>query len=300
MCSARSSLNRTCAGPPGAAGHLMGAGSVAGHREVRTADPRHAGSVHSKREVIRPFGLRVRVAVEVGDEVAARGLQPHVARDGEPPMRNLNEPRSIVAGDDCARLVRGSVIDDDHFEVRVLERAGMAQALVERARGVVRADDDRDRRPVELEVGNRAAFARCAAASAGLRAAIFPREAEVPTFDRRAADPPVIRPREEARTGDAPFEGRVELLADETRLGTFALAARAYVMADLAENERPLAREMVESRDVATQVGLIGEIDVERREVECREREELGRRKVGVGHQLGSVLRADDIFQPRM
>ena len=65
------------------------------------------------------------------------------------------------------------------------------------------------------------------------------------------------------------------------------------------KHERPVAGQMVEAGQVAAEVGLSLEEDVEHQEVEALERQVLGGRVVGVGDELLGVLLAGDLDQAR-
>src|SRR5439155_13563836 len=91
-------------------------------------------------------------------------------------------------------LIRGSVVDNDNFEVGIIELLQPVQTFSNRAASVVGADDYRNARPRctarEGDIHKR--VTNCAERGLGLSVAI--RDPELPILDLCAAPKPFIRP----------------------------------------------------------------------------------------------------------
>src|SRR5581483_7056826 len=124
------------------------AGLVLG-RDVRPAERRVRRGHERRREVRQPVAVGPRVVVEVRDELAARRLEPTVARVAEPLALRPDHAGAELARD-VARPVGRAVVDDDALEVGVVELGHALAGLPQRRGAVVRADDGRHGRPAEL------------------------------------------------------------------------------------------------------------------------------------------------------
>ena len=98
-----------------------------------------------------------------------------------------------------------------------------------------------------------------------------------------AAAPPFVGPGERDRAARAFFERGADVHRRDVRLARFAFANA--VGAGLREQQRFLAGDVLQPREIGAQLGLAMQVDVERADVEEREIEKLGRRKVDVGEQ---------------
>ena len=103
-------------------------GSSGGGR-VGPADPADIRRVKSEGEVVGPFWRRIRIGVEVGDDVATGHFEPGVAGHRQTAALDLLQPDLRVAAGDLGRRVSRGVVDHDDLEVGVVERAGVPQAL---------------------------------------------------------------------------------------------------------------------------------------------------------------------------
>ncbi len=88
------------------------------------------------------------VRVGVGNELAARRMHPDVARDAQALVGLADEAKLGKVHRDVGGAVARAVIDDDDFEIRVVEAAERFQAWAHRALGVVGANHDRHHRLV--------------------------------------------------------------------------------------------------------------------------------------------------------
>ena len=120
----------------------------------------------------------------------------------------------------------------------------------------------------------------------------------MPAFDRSVADPPLVRPGEDAGSGDAALDCRLQLPVEN--LGLTFLPVHRTVLggeAHLAQNERAITGQVMQPRQIATEVGAALEEDVEHEEVERLEGQILRRRVIGVGEQPVGVLGARGVDQ---
>ena len=100
----------------------------------------------------------------------------------------------------------------------------------------------------------------------GLEAAIAIDEAEVPVVDRAAAPPPVIRPRIRNRTTRALLEGGADVHRRDRRLSVLAFANA--VGAGFGEQQRFVAGDVLQAREVGAQLVFSVEIHVEGADIE--------------------------------
>ena len=100
---------------------------------------------HHQRQPVRVDDA---VGVGVGDEFAARRMHPDVARDAQALVGLADEAKLGEVHRDVGGAVARAVVDDDHFEIRVVEAAERFQARAHRALGVVSTNHDRDHRLV--------------------------------------------------------------------------------------------------------------------------------------------------------
>src|SRR5262249_27245560 len=158
----------------------------------------------------------------------------------------------------CARIGR-AVVDDDDLERRVPQSRDGAQALGERRRAVVRANDDGDEGPGPVEPPDAVVgLPYRPERGFGLASAIG--DAEVPIEHLVVAAMPFVRPGEDER----PRATRVERDAD-LRLQPFRLLAESLAAAvdpDLGDEQRFLGCEILETRQVPADLAGLVEIEV--------------------------------------
>src|SRR6266545_4786441 len=85
--------------------------------------PAHAHMVSGQErggQIRKPMRIGPRIVVDVGDDLSGRGLQARVAGARQTAVLCGDQPEAVLARD-RRRAVIGSVVDDDHFEVRILE-----------------------------------------------------------------------------------------------------------------------------------------------------------------------------------
>src|SRR6516164_5309389 len=91
-------------------------------------------------------------------------------------------------------------------------------------------------------------------------------DAEGPVLDLVAAGVPIIRPGEDECAGQTHQEGLPDVAGQELRL--FLLAVPERVHADLPQEQRLIADEVLEAEQVAAKGFQIVQVDVESQEVE--------------------------------
>ncbi len=116
-----------------------------------------------------------------------------------------------------------------------------------------------------------------------LRLALAIDQAELPVVDGVAAAPPLVGPRERDRAAGAFLERRADVHRGDVGLSLFALAHA--VGARFGEQQRLVAGDVLQPRQIGAQLRLAMQVDVEGADVEEREIEKFGRRKVDVGEQ---------------
>src|SRR5207245_9691302 len=117
------------------AGDALGDRPVARWRDVR---PAHTGVRRAEErgcEVRKPVRVGVRVVVDICDDLARRGVETGVARNGQAAVRSLDQA-NIVATGDRAGAVRRPVVYYDHFVIRIREAAQALQAITDRPNAV--------------------------------------------------------------------------------------------------------------------------------------------------------------------
>ena len=286
-CSAMRSSSSTCVGPPGArAMHCAIGGSSARH-DVRSAGADDVRGEERLDEERQPVAIDARVGVGVGDDLAGGVGEADVARRAQPAVRGVDDAHARMAAA-RSRSVRSlrAVVDEDDLVVGIGQPLERAQAVFERVGGVVGADDDRDARPrlLRARAGNGAsanAAATAAAAGFGRRSRSTRPNAQSSTGV--AAAPPFVGPRERHRAARAFLERGADVHRGDRRLAVFAFADA--VGARFGEQQRLVAGDVLQPREVGAQLGFAVQVDVERADVEEREIEKLGRRKVDVGEQ---------------
>ena len=217
----------------------------------------------------------------------SRPRQPDVARAAQSPRFGVRISRSRAI---CAAIVGGvvgrAVVDDDHLVVGVVERREPVEAL---ARSCARRcsvqtttetrGQSRSRR--ERHVRERLARPLRARASGGGRASVRP-NSQSSTSRRRGTTRPSRRRRTRRRTRRRRRRGPASRAPSACRSSPL----RSAVEPDLAHQQRPVAGEVLQPREVRLEArSLRLEVDVEADEVEERQLQVLGRRVVDVGDE---------------
>ena len=108
-------------------------------------------------------------------------------------------------------------------------------------------------------------------------------EPEVPVLDVHAPAVPLVGPREDKRPGAAGCVDRPQLPLEDARLDIDAVASA--VEADLGDQQRAVAGDVVEPGEIRLHRLVRFEVDVEADQIEKRQLEVFGRRVVDVGDE---------------
>jgi len=246
-------------------------------------------------EIGEPLGVGVSVVVEVGDDLPGGRLQPRVAGVGKTAVLRLDEP-AIVPPRDGGRVVGGPVVHDNDFIVGVLEPSEPLEAVADGGRPIIGAHHDRDARPRHARREWRLRERFVDSFQRGLRRPVGARQAELPVLDVVPVPVPLVGPSEHEHAGAAGGERRPHLPVERSRLG--ALAVAQAVEAQLAHEERPVARDVLEAREVGLEPVLRLEVHVEADEVEKRQPQVFGGRVVDVGDKPVGVFFLDHPVHP--
>src|SRR5262249_45343266 len=120
-------------------------------RQVRPAGRRDHRILKREGKVVGPFGVALRVGIEIGDDLAAGGLETGVPRGGEALVGQLDYGDRVAASRGHG-VVRGAVVTIEDVERWVVAGYGGSKAAVEVALSVVAADDHGDPGPPEPEI----------------------------------------------------------------------------------------------------------------------------------------------------
>ena len=265
-------------------------GGSGGH-DVRSARADHVGVEKRLHEERQPVAIDACVGVRVGHDLAGGFSQADVARGAQAAVRDVDDAHAAVGVPDLARAVLRAVVDQNDFVVGVRELLERREAFVDRVGGVVRADDDGDARPVALPLGRerRVPEGRRHRLGGGFGTPIAIDQPECPVVHRVAAAPPLVGPREGHGAARAFFERGANLHRRDLGLARFAFTDA--VGARLGQQQRLVSGDVLQSREVRAQFGLAMQVDVEGADVEERQVEEFGRRKVDVREQAAGRRR---------
>ncbi len=175
-----------------------------------------------------------------------------------------------------------AVVHQDDFVVGIRQLLERAEVVLERVGCVVRADDHRHTRPRGLGLdGERRALERVGdRLERRLRPPFAVDESERPILDRVPSAPPLVGPGKRDRAARAFLERRADVHRRDLGLTGFAFANR--VGAGFSKQQRLVARDVLQAREIRAQLWLAVQVHVERADVEEREVEEFGRREVDV------------------
>ena len=260
---------------------------ILGWRHVGPADGGEVGRDEGPREVGQPIAVGVGVVVDVGDDLP-RGRAPADVAGRAQSAILLRDHAHVVPLRDRAGRVRRPVVDDDDLEVRVVDPRQRLQGVGDGPGAVVGADDHRDGRPSDVGWEGHVPEGARGGPERRLRAAVATRQPERPVVDVRTRAEPLVRPGEHDDAGAAGGKGRPHLPVDHLSLESLAIPEG--VEADLAHENRPVAGDAVQPRQVGFEAIPGLEVDVERQQVEERQLEVLRRGVVHVRDGTSGVL----------
>ncbi len=276
-------------------GHHMRADYVSFRREIGSSHASHLRTVEAEREIVRPLHTWISVTIEIGNHIAVGLADPFVASRPEAGMGHGYHARPRVPPSDRRRRVGRAVIDDNDLELRIVEDTRVPEALVDGVLRVVRADDDADGRPRKIEVPNSPAVPVADDAQGGLRRTVRTGQPEVPTANGSAADRPFVGPREHAGTGHAALGCSLHLPREHFRLPVVTGRSRSRIDPDLSKDQWTITREVLQLREVATEVLLTLEVHVECQKIERRQWQIFRRRVVAIRHQHRRIYLTDHL-----
>ena len=276
-------------------------------RDVRAAHTRVVAAEQRAHEIVKPVGIGHAVGVGVGEDFASRRVcadiprvaQPHVFLNdvleaGLPP--SPFRPRLFKRLHDLPRVILRSVIDKHDLEIRIIQPLGRFETFLERLAAVVAAYDHRNARILpELHPLRHRRLAReffLQRVKRLFRIALARHQTERPVRDFRAAGEPFIRPRKHNRPRRAAAHDALHMPAEHLRLLVLGVADRVH--AEFAEDQRLVLREILQPREVAVEVALFVEIDVEGEKIDVLRKQILGGRITRVAVKRARIGRACD------
>ena len=250
-------------------------------------------------QIVEPIGVSHAVAVRVGNYLTGCCSRTDIACDAQAVvgLRDGVDPR--VMRKDLLRVVGGTVINNDHLVVRVVDLLERAQAGLQGLAAVVAADDHRDLG----DAGQGSVMGdRCLVvveATNGreglLGSAVTFHQAEGPVHDIHPSTVPLVGPGVENRAGEAPSYDGIEMPADHLGLLLFRVANRVH--AELTHDERLVLGEVLETSQVAFKILPAVQVDIEGQEIDILRQKILGRGVARVGVEGAGILAACDVDQ---
>ena len=231
--------------------------------------------------------MRRAIGVRIGDDQPGGSLQTHVAGGPQALVLLADRAHAGKPRGNRRRVVARSVVDEDHFVVRVVQRGQGLQALRQGRAAVVGTDHHGNPQRAGQQVDGVLGVGRAEGVIRCLWRAVGPRDAEGPVDDGVPPGEPFIGPREDERSGKAGVGHLAEVASQKFRLPLLAVAERVH--AHFAQHQRLVADQVHQPHEVAAKGLPVVEIDVKGREIEKREIEILGRWIVVVGHQAVRV-----------
>ncbi len=272
-------------GPPGGARDALRHPRVFLWHDVGPARASNVGREHRLDEVRQPVGVDPGICVGVGDDLTGCGGEADVAGRAEPSVWHVDDAHAgMLARDRCGGVTR-SVIDDDDFHARVGQRGERGEAVVYCVGGVVRAHHHRDLRPPGALVGRERRLGEYLP-DGRQRRLRMPRvidEAESPVVDGATAAPPLVGPGVGHRAAGTLRKGRTQVHRGDARLSVQTLAHA--VATGFRQQERFGAGDVLQPREIPSQIRFSMQIDVEGADVEAVEVEVFGGREIHVGEE---------------
>jgi hypothetical protein len=192
--------------------------------------------------------------------------------------------------------VRRSVVDDDHLEVRVVELQQPLEAVAESPLAVARAHHNRYARPPHARREGNPREGAADGVQRRLWTAIAPCDAKLPILDVGPRAVPLVRPRKNESARAPGRKARPDLPVENAGLAILPMSKA--VDAELGQDERTVARDVLEPPQIRLQAGLRLETDVERDEVQERKLQILGGRVIDVCDERVAVLVLDRAVEP--
>ena len=213
------------------------------------------------RQIAQPIAVRKGVVVDVGDDLSVARRKTDIARSGEPFVQLVNQMNRVVPRNRRG-LVRRAVVDDDHLIVRIIERVQGTQAFVQRSRTVVGADDHGNSRPVHGGPERGLVEGLAHRVHGGLGVALDVGDAKGPVVDLAAGAKPLVCPGKDDRACRPRLERRSDLPVE--RVGLRQLPIPPAVETQLGQQQRAVAGDVLQPRQIGLQLVPRFQVDVER------------------------------------
>lgn len=247
-------------------------------REIGSADGSVPGFGISVGEPSEPLFVGAAIIVGESEDFAGGVLGSVIAGGGEAGGWEVEDVEIFLPVEESGGAISGAIIDDDDFEVGVVDVSAGFEAGGEPVGAVAGADDDGESGWVFGERIGEDGVAN--GGEGGLFRAIAAKEAEGPVVHHASVVKPVIGPGVEGGSGEAGLAGEAEGLREEGGLQVLGIAGG--IETELGEENGPVAGEVVEAGEVVGEGFAFLEVDIEGGEVGRGWLEVFGGGKVGV------------------
>src|SRR5436190_4179443 len=122
---------------------------IASGRNVWSSNGRIMRVREGESEVREPVWIRVRIVIDVGDNLAGSRFQTSISGVAQPAIRRADHPEPIFTRYLSGVICR-PIVDHNHFDVLIIKLAETFTALTDRAGPVAGADHHRYRRPADF------------------------------------------------------------------------------------------------------------------------------------------------------
>ena len=233
---------------PGTGRHRGGNRSRRRRMEVGSPDRRIGRMQEGGDQKIEPVGIRHAVRIGVGHDLAGGRLQAHVSCHGQSPvgLKDVFHQRKFRR--DRLGGILGSVVDQNHLEIRIVDFLQRLQAAPEGGRPVVTANHHRDFRNARKgkffhqTVLRSEGFLRQMAVSQ-FRLAVLLHQTERPILHIDSIGEPLVGPGEENRARQSPAKHLVPVQGEQGRL--LLLSVPEGVHPELPQNQRAVLRQIL-------------------------------------------------------
>ena len=260
-------------------------------RNVRSPHPGEVAAEQRPDQVVEPVGVRHAIAVGINNHIARSLAGANIARVAEPLvfLTDVADPRMPLR--DLLRVVGGPVIHQHDFVIGVIDVLQRSEAAVEGLRAVVGTNNDRCLR-IRLELharGQRTIAGKQIPDSLQrrLRRAVAPHKSERPIQNLLPAAIPLVGPRVDDRPRQPAAHHALDVPAQH--LGLLLLGVPDRVHPEFTEDERLVLREVLQPGEVAVEVVLPVQVNIECREVAILRQQVFGGRITGIREQRPRV-----------
>ena len=233
----------------------------------------------------QPIRVYPHIRVGVGDDLAGRGSESGIARRAQAAVWQVDDTDAGIPSCDVPGCIARPIVDDNDLQVGVGQLVERRQTVGDGVRRVIRAHYHRHLRPFRSVAGRKRGAGEdlLHGCESRLKASRLIHQAKGPVVDRPTSTPPLVGPGVGHRTAGAFGKSRSYVCRCDARLALETLAQA--IPAGFREQQRSGTREMLQTREVATELGLSMQIDVVGEDVERIEFEVLSGREVYVRQQ---------------